>query len=230
MAKRKPTFFSRGCFSLMEVMIAVTILAMVSTLIYSSFARSLEIPGYLRNIHERYHKVRIAMDRMTTEIPSAYLSKHVDPNTEESPRYIFRVMNEDPGDRIDFTSFAHMKMFEDVDESDQCEIGYFLEADPDIPDQYNLMRREQNRIDNEPSWGGVKRVLAEDVIDFQIKVWDELEKEWVEEWDTSQVEKFERMPQMISIELTILDENDKEITFFTKVQIMLTTPLDFNSL
>ena len=226
----KPTFKGRGCFSLMEVMIAVTILSMISTLIYSSFARSLEIPQYLRDIQERYHKVRIAMDRMTSEIAMAYLSKHVDPATEESARYILRVMDNDPGDRIDFTAFAHMKFQEDVDESDQCETGYFIEEDPDIPDRLNLMRREQKRIDWEPGWGGIKQVLASDVLDFQIQVWDENEKEWVDEWDTTQVEKFERIPQMLSIELTILDEHGKEITFYTKAQIMLRKALDFTSI
>jgi hypothetical protein len=121
-------------------------------------------------------------------------------------------------------------MYEDANESDQCEIGYFLEEDPDIRDQMNLMRREQKRIDFEPGWGGVKRVLAEDVVDFQVKVWNEFEKEWAEEWDTSQIEQFERIPQIISISLTIIDERGEEITFFTKAQTMLRTPLNLVSI
>jgi len=214
----------------MEVMIAVAILSIISTLIYSSFARSLEIPAYLRDIQERYHKVRVAMDRMTSEIAMAYLSKHVDPSTDEAPRYIFRVKNHDPGDRVDFTSFAHLKLYEDADESDECEIGYFLEPGADNKDTLNLIRREQKRIDHEPSWGGVKQILADDVVDFQVQVWDELEKEWIDEWDTSEVERFERIPQMIALKLTILDENGKELTFFTKTQIMLRKPIDFTAL
>ncbi len=223
-------YSDRGCFSLMEIMVAVAILGMISTLIYGTFSQSLEIPQYLRNIQERYHKVRIAMDRMTTEISMAYLSKHVDPNSEESPRYIFRVKNEEPGDRIDFTSLAHMKMYEDVDESDQCEIGYFMEPDAENTDTYNLMRREQPRIDAEPGWGGKKQVLAEDVLGFNVRMWDENEKNWVEEWDTTQIERFERMPPFVSIELTIMDENEREITFYTKAQIMLRTPINFSSI
>ncbi len=230
MRRRTPNMLSRGCFSLMEIMIAVTILGMVSTLIYSSFARSLEIPQYLRNIQERYHKVRIAMDRMTSEIAMAYLSKHVDPNTDESPRYIFRLENKDPGDRLDFTAFAHTKLYADVDESDQCEIGFFLEEDPEKKDVLNLMRREQKRIDEEPGWGGKKMILADDVEDFEVQIWDEGEKEWVEEWDTSQIEQFEKIPRIVQIELTILDENGKEITFYTKTQIMLQKPVDLVSI
>lgn len=220
----------RTCFSLMEVMIAATILGMISALIYTSFAKSLEIPQYLRNIQERYHKIRIAMNRITSETSMAYLSKHVDPNSEESSRYIFRLQNSDPGDRLDFTSFSHMKIYEEVNESDQCEIGYFLENDPDVNDQLNLMRREQKRIDHEPGWGGRKLILAEDVVDFQVKIWDENEKEWVDEWDTSQVEQFERIPKIVSIELTILDEEEREITFYTKVQIMMTKAIDFTTI
>lgn len=214
----------------MEVMVATLILALISSLIYGSFARSLEIPEYLRDIQERYHKVRIAMDRMTTELSMAYLSKHVDSSSDKGPRYLIRVKHMEPGDRVDFTSFAHMKMVEDANESDQSEIGYFMEQDPDKRDQYNLMRREQKRIDNEPGWGGKKQVLAADVKAFHVQVYDELEKEWVNEWDTSQVEQFERIPKILALTLTILDENGKEVTFYTKTQIMLEKPLDFNSL
>lgn len=228
--REKPAILLRGCFSLIEVMVSVTILGLISSLIYASFSRSLEVPEYLRNIQERYHKVRVAMERMSAEISMAYLSKHVDPNYDEAPKYIIRVKANDPGDRMDFTAFAHMKMHEDIDESDQCEIGYFLESDPDEKDQLNLMRREQSRIDQEPGWGGIKQVLAEDVVDFNVLVWDNAEGEWVEEWDTSQVEQFERIPEFISLELTIMDENEEEVTFYTKTQIALKTPVDLISL
>ena len=226
--ERKITF--RPGFSLMEVMVAITIMGMISTLIYSSFSRSLEIPEYLRDIQERYHKVRVAMDRMATEISSTYLSKHTNPNQEDSPKYIFRIKNDTPGDRIDFTAFAHMKMYEDVDESDESEIGYFLESDPEAKDVINLVRREQKRIDKDPGWGGRKQILADDVLGLEIKAWNSIEKDWVDEWDTSQVEQFERLPEMIQIELTILDEFGKEVTFYTKVQIMLRSPIDFTNL
>lgn len=214
----------------MEVMIAITILGFISTLIFTSFSRTLQVPEYLRNIQERYHKVRLAMERMTSELSMAYISKHVDPNSDESPRYIIRIRENDQGDRIDFTSFAHMKMYENVNESDQCEIGYFLEGSEDDKETLNLMRREQKRIDFEPGWGGVKEVLAEDVVDFQIKIWNPDEDEWAEEWDTTQVEQFEKIPRILSLELTIMDENDKELTFYTKVKIMLDKPLDLVSL
>jgi len=214
----------------MEVMVAITILGMISTLIYTSFSRSLEVPEYLRNIQERYHKVRVAMERMVTEISMAYLSKHRDPNSDEPPSYIIRIRENDNGDRLDFTALAHMKMYENVNESDQCEIGYFLEPDPDDSEILNLMRREQKRIDYQPGWGGIKQVLAEDVIDFQVKVWVEDEEEWAEEWDTTQIEQFEKIPKIISLELTILDENDEELTFYTKTKIMMDTPLDLISM
>jgi len=220
----------RASFTLMEVLVAITILGMISSLIYSSFARSLEIPPYIRDIQERYHKVRIAMNRMASEISMAYMSKHVDPNTEESPRYIFRVKKDDPGSRIDFTSLSHFKMYEDVNESDQCEIGYFLMRDPLDREKLNLVRREQKRIDQEPGWGGPIQVLCDDVVDFEVKIWDFDEEEWMEEWDTTQVEQFEKMPRIISLKLTILDENGKELPFYTKAKIVMDTALDLNSI
>jgi len=233
MMKQKTNIFSmyrRASFTLMEIMVAITILGMISSLIYSSFSRSLEIPPYIRDIQERYHKVRVAMNRMASELSMAYMSKHVDPNTEESPRYIFRVKKDDPGSRIDFTSLSHFKMYEDVNESDQNEIGYFLQPDPNDREKINLVRREQKRIDQEPGWGGPVQILCDDVVDFEVLVWNFADEEWMDEWDTTQVEQFEQMPKIISLKLTVLDENGKELPFFTKTKIMLDTALDLNSI
>ena len=151
---------ARSCFTLMEVMVATMILGMITTVIYASFAHTLEIPGQLREIHERYHKIRMAMNRMCREVNMAYLSKHINPNLDESPNYIFRIKDNSPGDRLDFTAFANWRRYENSPVSDQCEIGYFLKEDPEVRDQLNLVRRQQDYIDHEPGWGAPWRFCA----------------------------------------------------------------------
>ncbi len=225
-----PRFFRRSCFTLMEVMVATMILGMITTVIYASFAQTLEIPGQLREIHERYHKIRMAMNRICREVSMAYLSKHINPNQDESPNYIFRIKENSPGDRLDFTSFANWRRYENTPVSDQCEIGYFLQEDPEVRDRINLVRRQQDFIDHEPGWGGVVEVLCEDVVDFQVYAWKEEEEEWGEEWDSSQLEQSNTLPKIIRIELTIQDDEGERTTFYTKAQVMLNKPIDFNSL
>ena len=198
---------------------AVMILGVVAVLIYSSFARSLEIPQYVRDLQERYQTVRQAMNRITREIGMAYLSKHVNPQVEEHPRYLFRVVRQGDDSRLDFTAFAHQKMYENADESDQCEIGYFLEEDPEISGVKHLMRREQKRIDHQPGSGGPKEIACPDVKRFTVRAFNELDKEFVEEWDTSKVEQYDRLPRIVEITLTVEDEFGQETTFYTKAKV-----------
>ena len=63
--------------------------------------------------------------------------------------------NSTPFDRVDFTAFAHRRTERDAHESDQAEVGYFVVADPDVPDKMDLVRREQTPIDIDPLKGGI---------------------------------------------------------------------------
>ncbi len=228
-SRRWPALANRGSFSLLEVLLASLILGIVSVMIYASFARSLEIPEYVRDLQGRYQSVRLAMSRILREVGMAYLSKHMNASNEEYPRYLFRVVREGDNSRLDFTSFAHQKVIEDANESDQCEVGYFVEEDRETG-FLNLMRREGKRIDHQPGSGGPKEVLCENIVGFEVNIWNDLDKEFVEEWDTSKVEQFQKIPRVLEIVLTVKDEFDKEIRFYTKAKLQLTTPLDFSSL
>ena len=220
----------RHSFTLMEVMVATMILGLITVVIYASFARTLEIPQILRAVHEDYHRIRVAMNRISREVSMAYLSKHVNPNQDEGWRYIFRIKKENPGVRLDFTSLAHLRMYEDTPESDESEIGYFLMADPKNRDQTNLVRREQNHIDHEPGWGGEIEVLCENVVEFEVKAWKDEEEDWADEWDTTQIEQLDKLPKILSISLTTQDGEGKKTVYYTKTQIMMNAPLDLNKL
>ena len=73
-------------------------------------------------------------------------------------------------------------------------------------------------------------VLCENVVDFQVYAWKNEEEEWGEEWDSSQLEQSNTLPQILRLELTIQDEEGERTTFYTKTQVMLNKPIDFNAL
>src|SRR3954452_76492 len=71
--------------TLLEVMVAVAILAMVSVLIYGAFDGLSRGKKSLGRVNDRYHQGRSPLSRMAMELSSAFLSAH-QPLTEQQIR------------------------------------------------------------------------------------------------------------------------------------------------
>jgi general secretion pathway protein J len=219
---------SRQGFTLAEILIAVAILAIVSTLIYGSFARTFETREFVGRIQERYHSVRTALDRMAREISMAFIydCRELDTPTGERRMWtIFKVERTGKIDRLVFSSFSHMRLVRDVNQSDQNVLAYYGEEDSDEPGVTNLMRREKLRVDGEPERGGEALEMCHDVSSLHFELWDEVKKEWVEEWDCSQIERQNQLPNLVRITLTVVNEFGEEMPFTTVTRIFTNKPL-----
>jgi general secretion pathway protein J len=215
-------------FTLIELMIALTFLAIITTVIYGSFARSFETREFVMQAQERYHTARVAMDRMAREISMAFIydCRELDtPTGEQRHRTIFKVEAEGKQDRLVFTSFSHLRLFKDVHESDQNVLSYYGESDPEDSSKTNLMRREKIRIDGEPDEGGKAQVLCRDIETLRFELWDADKEEWRDEWDCSQIERLNQLPRLVRISLTVMDEYDEELILVTTSRIFTNKPL-----
>lgn len=211
-------------FTIMEVMVAITILAMVSTLIWTAFAQTNRAKKVVETTNDRYHQIRIAMRRICADMSQAYLSRNMNPQliTRES---VFIGQNDDP-DSLDMMTYSHRRRYKNARESEQCEVGYSVEEDPENPDQLNLVRREARRVDDEPEKGGTKLVLVEDVLAFDLEYYDAAMDEWQEEWDTTQVTgEANRLPVQVRIRIVIRGRNDEELEFVTQTPVKMTEPV-----
>ncbi len=215
-------------FTLIEIMIAVAILAIVSSLVYGSFARVFDARELVGRVQERYHNVRSALERMSREISMAFIydcRELATPTGERRMWTTFKVEREGKIDRMIFDSFSHLRMVRDSNESDQNVITYYGEEDPDDPSVMNIMRKEKVRIDGEPEEGGQAMILCHDVESLHFELWDENKQDWVEEWDCTQVERQNQMPKLVRINLTVTNEQGEEMPFSTISRIFVTKPL-----
>lgn len=211
-------------FTLMEVMVAITILAMVSTLIWTAFAQTSKAKKVVESTNDRYHQVKIAMRRLCADLSQAYLSRNINQQliTRES---VFIGKNDDP-DSLDFMTFGHRRRFKDAQESEQCEVGYYVVEDSEDPDVMNLVRREARRVDDEPEEGGTTLVLVEDVLEFELEYYDPGMDQWEKEWDTTQLTgQPNRLPMQVRIRLVVRGRNDEELVFVTQTPITMTEPV-----
>ena len=203
--------------TLIEAMVAITILSMVTLLVYGGFSQTMRNRARMEAGTDRAHVVRVAMERMVREISQAFVSIHVNPNSSLIySSTIFHGRHEGRGSRLDFTSFSHRRLFRDAHESDQNEVGYFLldHRDEETHETRTvLVRRESRRIDESPEEGGQLTILIDDAREFELTYLDPLSTEWVEEWDTTGLEA-NRLPAQVMIRLVVpalLDPDDDEV-------------------
>jgi general secretion pathway protein J len=217
--------------TLIEVMAAMTILAMVASLLYSAFVQTARNKERVETQLERYHEIYSGLERMAQELSMAYTSAHRNPN-EGMRTMITAFVAKDQGSssRVDFTSFSHRRLYRNAHESDQNELSYFLTTDPKHPSHRVLARREQRRVDDDPKKGGQSQILIDNVRSFQLSFLDPITTEWVSTWDTMQpAMQPNRLPAQakITIKVPNILGRGPDQTFGTRTFFPTTYALNF---
>jgi general secretion pathway protein J len=227
---------SQRAVTLVELLIAVAVLAMISVLIYSSFSGMRRSRDGIQRLGDRYREGRMALSRISRELSSAYISGHVP--IDESLQVVrtsFIATQATPADRLDFNSFAHRRLDRNAHESDQAEISYFGSPDPEQNGVVDLARRVSPILDLEPQSGGRVDVLATDIDLFDLEFLDPLTGMWEDTWDTtSAIAQENRLPLQVRVILVLnggrrsrKSGGQNTIQLMTKVPIQMGTPLIF---
>lgn len=209
---------SRG-FSLIEALVAISILAMIGIASFGTISRGMDARERATQMTDQYAELRQALARMSQEISQAFLSMHKD-YSDPRTGTVFATRRSQGSNRLDFTSFSHFKFMADANECDQNELSYFIDAAAE-PGQKNLMRREQNRIDEHPDEGGRAQVLAHGVTALEFLFYDAKTDRWEETWDSASQDQRNRLPKFIKIVLTTTDQNGKTLKLSTKTRTFL---------
>jgi general secretion pathway protein J len=226
----QPDRASSRALTLLEVLVSISILAMVSVLIYGAFDGMSRARTGIGRLNQRYREGRLAMRRIATELSSAFLSAHQPLNQALAVRTtVFIGTNGTPADRLDFTSFSHVRVTRDTHESDQNELSYFGSQDPEVSGKTDLARREASIIDLDPTRGGQVLVLAEDIDLFDLHYLDAVTGMWQERWDSTQaMNQLGRLPLQVKITLVLRNgPGAKNVPLVARVPISIQTPLSF---
>ncbi|HUJ29409.1 MAG TPA: prepilin-type N-terminal cleavage/methylation domain-containing protein [Myxococcales bacterium] len=218
---------TRRGFTLLEVMIAVAVLAMIGGVTWKSFDGAYDLKQRVESAEDRDQTMRAALSRIAREVSMTFLSEHYDRKRFRERPTFFKLKDGRGDADLMVTSFAHERLHIDAKESDQAVFEYKLDRDDD--GRQSLFRRVKPQFDEEPERGGERAVLADDVLKFSVEAWDPKQREWREEWDTNSPERTggALIPPRVRISLTVRDEQGKERTWTTQTRINLTQPLDF---
>jgi general secretion pathway protein J len=214
-------------FTLIEVMIALAILAFITSIMWGSFSQTATNKRVIEAAQDRSHTVRVAMLRMAREIEMAFIDDEVPPTAER--RTMFVGSSRADVDELTFSSFAHQRLRAGLNEGDTALINYFGERDPDDRRVLNLMRRETRRLQLEDPKviPGETYILCPAVTKVRFSYYDYKKKEWQTEWDTMSPSGNQFLPSHVRITLTVRDERGQEVTFSTDARIHMTDKVGY---
>ncbi len=231
-------------FSLIEVMVATVLMALMGALLMTSINSSVKAKDSVEHISSRYHEARQAMSRMSREISMAYLSKHM--NASE-PTFTTQFKGEK--DSLYFSAFGHVVRQKDAKESDQQVLGFYLATDKN--NQQSLMRRMQANLNLDVTKGGRAQVLCPNVTKLEFSYFDSRYEKWQDSWisdpasgDTIAMPNSKpedgkkelatnapqpwRLPGFVKISMTVQMDEAETMTWVSETEIPVQDPLDLN--
>lgn len=212
MPRCRPEHAAQRGMTMIEVLIALAVLAMIVTSVWSGFRGTIDGMKATETIQMRYSIVRGGLTRMQTELGMAYLSFNRPLDDARQYTLLDGIDNSNQDD-LTFSAFAHLRLRKDANESDQAVLQYFIEKDPQDAKRTHLFRRESRRLSGDkadqldeyfPAY-----VVIEDVEEFDVKYWDDRQREWLDEWRTTRNDmQPDRLPTRIKIRLVVRDGDD----------------------
>lgn len=242
-------------FTIVEVMIAIALLAALTGMVWSSISALYRTRDIVEERSARMQAVRITMDRLSKEVASAFVAgpefggeelpgeedseASLNPSAE-MPK-VFGMFGEE--DNIHFTGFGHQRTVEGERAGYGAEIGYFIreERDEDGESVRYLMRRVDTSFDERLERGGIIQKVLKDVEEIEFEYWDPgatqlgsleeiaAEGKWVDRWDTTRREFAGRLPTRVRITLTLapLGPMKNSQVFMTQVQTGMSEVLEY---
>ncbi len=202
---------------------------MMGGLVWATFGPSYALKEAVEAQADRDIEIRGAVDRMAREISMAFLSNDYDKvRYRQMITFFSGVHNAGDRDTLTFTSLSHQRLYENAFESDQSLIQYKVVEDPDPEKsgQLDLVRREKTVIDDEPDRGGDEEILCENIQGLRLRYWDPVKKEWVEDWNTQDVDRANTLPFRVEITLLVGEAGDTPTAYPTQTWLYLPQPLD----
>lgn len=218
-----------GGFTLLEVLVALAILGVLLSSVYSTFFFALRAMKVSREQDDVFQVARVLMERITNDLAMArFRSPYIAGRPTEA--FIGRngTSEEYARDRLDFTTASHVFFHDGRPESDVVEVSYYI--DDSYPDRTFLVRREDPLPDENLRHGGTLRILADNVVGLNFRYRERdpqpfervrgqewKEPEWHESWDAAKVTPEQCLPELVEVTLTIRDREGRDLTFATTV-------------
>jgi general secretion pathway protein J len=212
-----------GGFTLLEIMMAIFIFALIITTVFGSFRVVFSSADAVGGDVAVFETARICLMRMASDLESIVITdypryKKPDFNSEEQDMYRLVGDTTDVAgssfSRLRFTSLSHVALNQDPRQG-VCRIIYYV--DEGVDDQLVIRRADHLYPFPEFEESQDDPVLCDNVLALEFEYIDE-EGETIDSWDSESSDNQYATPRLIEIRLTT-GSQDRSRTFSTRVRL-----------
>ncbi len=203
-------------FSLIEMIVAMAVSSIILIMVYSAHRSIMTATGELTKVAAFYERVGLAIMMIDRDISCAY--------TNRSNKDVCFIAENNTGEpyrgKLNFVTIDHRDFAisgdpaREVRQSDVHEVGYYMKARRDHPDQYMLMKREERSYDKEPEEGGRESLFLDHVTDIKFEF--KLRNTWSNSWDSRRHRKFP-IAVRTSLKLKNYHGEDEDFVFISYI-------------
>ena len=221
----KKSSISRKGFTLLEILIAMFIFAVVLTTIFSSYTGTFRIIDETESRADIYAMARTVLIRMQEDLESIHFKETGSSESEESSleRATFLGENKEikgrDADTLRFLSRAHLIFDEEDENPGVAEISYYV-SENEGEDSLTLYRSDRPELEAPQEEGTGGLILCDGLFSVSVTYHD-ADGEMHENWDSSEDESKHKLPVMVSILLEFLNIRnvEKPYKFMTRVAL-----------
>jgi type II secretion system protein J len=184
---------SRRAFTLVELLVASSMLALLAVGGYLALAAGTRSAQAARRVGRMVASAQAALQQMASDVRAAVAQGDRVRLTALDAQY-----EGYDADTVDF--IAPCRADPEIGIGGRCEVGYFIDNDPDT-EAWGLMRREDGTLDDDPLSGGVLRLVTPLVSELNLTFFDGVE--WVDGWDDA-----EHFPRAVRIAIVVVDPDE----------------------
>ena len=213
-------------FTLLEILIAMFIFAIVLSTIYTAYTGTFRIVNETESQADIYGMARIALERMHEDLESVYISQYPESfSSNESSGQVTEFLGENKevtgrsADSLYFISRAHLVFGEKEQAYATAEIGYEV-GENDEAEGLVLYRSDAPWGAKAPEEETDRLVLCEKLLSVDFTYYDTEGEEYYN-WDSTTGEFRNKIPKMVSISLEFVNKSDPEAPFRFSTKVVL---------
>lgn len=207
--------YAKG-FTLLEILIAVSIFASVLSTIFISYTGTFNVLDQTESRANIYRMARITLERMQEDLESTYfISRTEKSESKENPLESTPFMGKDTeidgrdADTLSFMSRAHVVFDEEENGTGIAMISYYV-AENEKGDAFNLYRSDTSQFEKTPEEGTGGLILCDGLFSVDFTYYDGDGKSH-EKWDSKGDELKDKFPVMVEIKLSFIDNSNTEV-------------------
>ncbi len=176
--------------TLLEVLIAIGLLATVGALAYTSINMTLKVQRRAARLQEHFHSGRLFLERIKRELTMAFVSLH------QSDDQRTKTLFDGESDSLIFSTSAHNPVHRNAHQSDQMIVEYKLDS---VDGRSVIIRRAKYHIDDAPTADMSEEIAAVGVERLEFDYYDEDREDWSSDWQVEIDDAEEKRVQLKAV-------------------------------